>query len=105
MGDPLFDTERCDVPSVQVTDFDFVQDCLILPAPSAITSCDPVEIAIDPPPIDVPSTICTTLSATANMEVQPGAPTVDIVVTQLVNEPGSSCAFGIDFNFTLPVSP
>lgn len=44
----LFDVSRCNLPTIPVLDFDFVDDCTVLPAPPASHDCPDLEIPFAP---------------------------------------------------------
>ena len=56
---PLFDVDKCPAAIADKVDFDFIQDCTILPAPPPIFDCPDIEI---PPDIPVPVPPCPVLT-------------------------------------------
>ena len=87
MTDPLFDPDRqeaCSLPSTPAVRFQFVSDCLILPAPAPIFDCPDIDIAPDPPP-PRPSFITISNIITEDLDLGPGADGEDCVPTDTDN--------------------
>ena len=81
MTDPLFDPDRqeaCSLPSTPAVRFQFVSDCLILPAPAPIFDCPDIDIAPDAPP-PRPSFLTISQIITEDLDLGPGADGEDCV--------------------------
>jgi len=103
---PLFDQEKCPVPYVPEVDFQFIEDCQILPAPPTVFDCPDVEIPLSKPvhPAPCPEYSLTVRSAKAYWLANQCADAfLDFNVTVLEEVCGNCNAeFAVDIDLGIP---
>jgi len=103
----LFNTKKCDVPYVPTYDFNFVDDCTVLPAPPPIFDCPLIDIPFETPipdfNLNIPCPILDVVTAGSisfhNNSCD--APTFDVASTLTPSKDGNSCR--LDLNLDLGI--
>jgi hypothetical protein len=97
MSQPLFNTDKCDIPSIPSLAFDFVSDCSVPQAPPPIIDCTKPPIPPEPPPV------CPEFSAKVNVDANFTAcsarsDSAAIIFTKIDDDP---CRFFVDLDLKL----